>query len=106
MERATANAAADSAEPSTPMTIARFVLEAQCLPDCDQARGSAVDAAEDAFENRGFARLYVHRHVTSLVLAVPLSVSRMELDRAAETEAERLLERDVQEAKLLELLRP
>ena len=32
--------------------------------------------------------------------------SRMELDRAAEVQTERLLERDVQEAELLKLLGP
>jgi hypothetical protein len=37
-----------------------LVLETQRLPDCDRARGRAVDAAEDAVEDLGLARLCVH----------------------------------------------
>jgi hypothetical protein len=35
-------------------------MEMQPLPDCDQARGRAVDAAEDAVEELSLARLWVH----------------------------------------------
>lgn len=39
-----------------------LVPEAQRLSDCYEARGRAVDAAEDAFEDLGLARLRVYRH--------------------------------------------
>jgi hypothetical protein len=39
-----------------------LVLEAQRLPDRDQACGRPVHAAEDAFKDRGLARLCFHGH--------------------------------------------
>jgi hypothetical protein len=108
-----------------------LVPEAQCLPDRDQTRGRAVDAAEDAVEELGLARLCVHPrsqgadpasmtssdrksgrmsrsnrgNACSMLISAPSrlreGVSRMELDRAFEAEAERLLDGDMQEAELL-----
>jgi hypothetical protein len=39
-----------------------LALKTQRLPDCDQTRWRAVDAAKDPFEDLGLARLGVHPH--------------------------------------------
>jgi hypothetical protein len=105
-----------------------LVLETQRLPHCDRARGRVVDAAEDAVEELGLApssRLgcrsgvddvlrpeeqtgaalesWWQRHCILISARSRLArgASRMELDRALEAEAERLLDGDMQEAELL-----
>ena len=96
-----------------------LALKSQRLPDCHQARRRAVDAAEDPVEELGLARLCVHprglgcrsgvddvlqpeertnaafesRLACFMLISAPWRVrgrvSRMELDRALEAEAER-----------------